>query len=83
MIKGRVKFSDHALTEMQRRGISKETVLECLGEDAYIEEVRKGRVVAQKIIGKFLYRVFIDIDRKPPVVVTAYKTSKIEKYWRE
>jgi len=30
-----------------------------------------------------LVRVFVDIARVPPEVVTAYQTSKIEKYWRE
>jgi hypothetical protein len=30
----------------------------------------------------FLLRVFIDIDRTPMEVVTVYRTSKIDKYWR-
>jgi hypothetical protein len=25
--------------------------------------------------------VFVDIDRQPAQVVTAYRTSKIDKYW--
>jgi len=28
-------------------------------------------------------RVFVDVDRRPAEVVTAYRTSKIGKYWRE
>ena len=81
---GEIVFSDHALEEMERRGVSIDIVLECLGNNAtQIEKVRKGRVVCQKIIGKFLYRVFVDIDRQPAVVVTVYRTSKIDKYWRE
>jgi len=27
-------------------------------------------------------RVFVDVRREPPEVVTAYWTSKVEKYWR-
>jgi hypothetical protein len=27
-------------------------------------------------------KVFVDIDREPAEVVTAYRTSKIAKYWR-
>lgn len=52
-------------------------------------EVRPGREVLQSKIssgqpGKvFLIRVFVDIDRRPAEVVTVYRTSKIEKYWRE
>jgi hypothetical protein len=30
----------------------------------------------------YLMRVFVDVDRKPAEVVTAYRTSKIEKYRR-
>ncbi len=30
----------------------------------------------------YLFRVFVDVDRQPPDVVTVYRTSKIEKYWR-
>ena len=58
-------------------------VLKCLKDGAQTEKVRKGRVVSQKIIGKYLYRVFVDIDIEPAVIVTVYKTSKIEKYWRK
>ena len=29
----------------------------------------------------YLLRVVVDEDERPPVVVTAYRTSKIEKYW--
>lgn len=31
----------------------------------------------------YLVRVVVDIDREPAEVVTAYRTSKISKYWRE
>jgi len=30
----------------------------------------------------FLLRVFVDVQRRPPEVITAYRTSKIAKYWR-
>ena len=32
---------------------------------------------------KYLVRVVVDVDRNPAEVVTAYRTSKIAKYWRE
>jgi hypothetical protein len=48
--------------------------------------VRVGRDVFQSRIptadGVRLVRVFVDTDQTPPVVVTAYKTSRIAKYWR-
>lgn len=30
---------------------------------------------------EYLLRVFVDHDPNPPAVVTAYRTSKIDKYW--
>jgi hypothetical protein len=30
----------------------------------------------------YLVRVFVDVDRRPAEVVTVYRTSKMEKYWR-
>jgi len=81
-------FTDHALTEMARREISREDVKAVLAEPEQTEMVREGRAVYQakrdmdepaKI---YILRVFVDIDRKPPYVVTVYRTSRIEKYWR-
>lgn len=51
--------------------------------------MRAGRVVAQKVVTfedgarRYLVRVFIDVDRYPPEVVTVYRTSKIRKYMGE
>jgi hypothetical protein len=79
-------FSFHATQEMSRRGISEATVREILDNYDDVQPVRQNRVVVQKTIfaedlGKaLLYRVFLDIEDKPPVVVTVYRTSKIEKY---
>jgi hypothetical protein len=50
------------------------------------EAVRPGRDVLQSRIeleGRtYLVRVFVDVDRSPAEVVTAYRTSKTEKDWR-
>jgi hypothetical protein len=47
--------------------------------------VRLGRDVLQSRInvgGKtYLVRVFVDVDRLPAEVVTAYLTSQVGKYW--
>lgn len=53
-----------------------------------MEMVREGRAVYQAKLEMdeppkiYVLRVFVDIDRKPPYVVTVCRTSKIEKYWR-
>jgi hypothetical protein len=31
---------------------------------------------------EYLIRVFVDVDCDPAEVVTVYRTTKIEKYWR-
>jgi len=50
------------------------------------ETPRLGRDVLQSRIEvdkrTYLVRVFVDVDRRPAEAVTAYRTSKIEKYWR-
>ena len=57
-----------------------------LAKPGQMEFVRDGQVVYQAKIDleeppkTYILRVFVDIDRKPPEVVTVYKTSKIEKY---
>jgi hypothetical protein len=81
-------LTEHALMEMRRRGISKEDVEKIMTSPEQIANVREGRVVYQSRLsfgkppGLFLVRVFVDIDRMPNEVVTAYRTSKIKKYWR-
>ena len=81
-------FTDHASTEMARREISQEHVRNVLANPEQMEWIREGRAVyqAKYKMGEppknYLLRIFVDIDRTPPHVVTAYRTSKIEKYWR-
>jgi hypothetical protein len=81
-------FTEHALAEMGRRGISKDEVETVLVRPEQGEAVRQGRAVYQSKLRlgdppkEYLLRVFVDIDRSPPEIVTAYRTSKIEKYWR-
>ena len=81
-------FTDHAHSELARRGISEDQVKAVLAKPEQSESVRKGRTVYQSKLSsgelpkEYILRVFVDVDRNPPQVVTAYRTSKIEKYWR-
>lgn len=81
-------LTDHARLEMRRRGITESEVRTILAKPEQRTEVRPGRCVCQgpQIFGEpprvYLLRVFMDVDRVPPEVVTAYRTSKVEKYWR-
>ena len=79
-------LTPHAILELRRRNLDEAMVREVL---AYPEQrlvLRSGREVVQSRLEfggrRYLFRVFVDVDRSPAEVVTAYRTSKIEKYWR-
>jgi hypothetical protein len=75
----------HALAEMARRGVDLSVVASIIARPEQRLGVRPGRDVLQsrvRIDGKaYVVRVFVDVDRSPPEVVTVYRTSKIGKYW--
>ena len=80
-------ITNHASFEMKRRGISPRQVQNVLKNPGQRLTIRNGRDVLQSRISeggrRFLIRVFVDVDRSPAEVVTAYRTSRIGKYWRE
>lgn len=80
-------LTPHAETELKRRGIPVSLVAEILAAPERQRSFRPGREVLESrrdFDGKtYLVRVFVDVDRSPAEVVTAYRTSKIAKYWGE
>ena len=80
-------ISPHAEFVMHRRGLDEETIRRILERPEQRRMVRPGREMLQsrlELEGRiYLVRVFVDSDRVPPEVVTAYRTSKVEKYWRD
>jgi hypothetical protein len=79
----------HAEFEMERRRLSLHVVEGVLKAPEQRLQVRPGRDVLQSRLvepdgeREYLIRVFVDVDRSPAEVVTAYKTSKVSKYWEE
>jgi len=73
-------LTDHALVQMSRRDIAPQQVRAVLANADEVQNVRPGRVVVHGMDGKRLLRVFVDVDREPPAVVTVYRTSKVDKY---
>ena len=82
------RLSNHAREEMERRGIPlalvesvldspQQVVIEKSGKEGYQSQIDfgDGRI--------FLLRVIVAYDVDPTVVITVYRTSKIEKYWRQ
>ena len=82
-------LAPHARVQMERRGLTVDVVRRVLTEPGQRHVVRRGRVVVQSRLWlgtparEYVVRVFVDVDRRPPSVVTAYRTSKLDKYWRQ
>jgi hypothetical protein len=78
----------HAAFEMGRRGLTEQVVREVLTHPEQRFDIRPGRDVLQARVQmgdpsrSYVIRVFVDVDRDPAEVVTAYRTSKMGKYWR-
>jgi hypothetical protein len=71
-----------------RRGISQADVMRVAAEPEQVHLIRADREVRQSRVtdptsGKLqLIRVVVDCGEENDEVVTAYRTSKIAKYWR-
>jgi hypothetical protein len=82
------RLTDHARLEMTRRQISDAEVESVLAAPEQTACVREGRAVYQSRIEvgepakTYLLRVVVDVDRQPSEVVTVYRSSKVQKYWR-
>ena len=74
------------MDEMAIRGISQAIVDQVLETPEQIVPASNGNKAYQSriVFGRktFLVRVIVDEGRQPPVVVTVYRTSKIDKYWQ-
>ncbi len=82
------EISRHARDEMNRRGIPLNIVEIVLQNPGQIVDEHGNKKAYQSIIdartGKnYLVRVILNDTVDPAKVVTVYKTSKIEKYWRK
>ena len=81
-------LTPHARGEMARRGIAEAVVRGVLDAPEQRLAVSATRDVLQSRVEMgdpaklYLVRVFVDVDRDPPEVVTVYRTSNIRKYWR-
>ena len=79
-------FTEHARRQMARRCIEEAETRLTIETPEWSAEIRTGRLVAQRAFTRgapprpYLLRVFVDIDRDPPEIVTGYWTSRIGKY---
>jgi hypothetical protein len=82
------RYSGHAREELLRRGIPRKIADEVLRQPEQIVLERAPRKAYQSRVdfgnGKvLLVRLIVDETADPAVVVTAYRTSKVSKYWRQ
>lgn len=82
------RLSRHALEEIERRGIPRDLLDQVLQNPQQILPERDGKKIYQSQVRfggskLFLLRAIVNDAVDPAVVVTVYRTSKIEKYWRQ
>ena len=80
-----IRISFHARFEMARRRIKRSEVMATIRNPDQILPSHKGRHIYQSKTGRagrWLLRLIVMEDALAYHVVTAYKTSKVAKYWR-
>ena len=84
-------FLEHVVTaraagQMRYRGLDETVVANVVRSPQQREARGPGRAVLQSLVEidatQYLVRVIVDLDQVPVRVITAYRTSKISKYWR-
>jgi hypothetical protein len=78
------RYSNHAIEQMKARNISQEIVdaiiekpLQIILEDD--KKIFHGIIEEENI--KYLIRIFVNRMKQPNLIITVYKTSKIDKYY--
>ena len=83
-----IRLSEHAETEIRRRKLPEKLVMQVARQPQQTIPARNGLECRQSKfrdasnVKDYLLRVFVNPREQPNVVVTAYKTSKMDKYWR-
>lgn len=81
------KLSAHAKEEILKRSLDMDVVWRTLQQPGQILDAGNGNHCLQsKFIDPFgktyLMRIFVNPTKEPQTVITLYKTSKIDKYWK-
>jgi len=75
-----IKFTKHALERMKIRNISKEEIIDTINNPDKETKDSFGNIIVQKAEKNYLLRVFYFNEENSKIVITAYKTSKLDKY---
>jgi hypothetical protein len=80
-----IRIGTHARFAMRRRGIRRNEVVRTIRKPGQVLPSSKGRQIYQRLLGpkgRLLLRVVVKPAADAYHVITAYKTSKVAKYWR-
>jgi len=83
----KIVITSHARLMMGRRQIGEEDVLYVAASPQQVVSLQGARMVYQSrlhdsIEGKeMLYRIILEQREEEVIIITAYKTSRIDKYW--
>jgi|AntAceMinimDraft_11_1070367.scaffolds.fasta_scaffold131147_2 hypothetical protein len=84
-----IVLSKHAEEQIEARGISESDVWAVIRspQQTLTEETESDKVILQSILkdevgNEYLIRVFVNVVKNPKLVITVYRTSKINKYWQ-
>jgi len=83
----KIEFTKYSELQTQERNIEKQDVIDTLQSPEQILLGKRGREIAQNKLKREgeegLLRVIFEEKADTKIVITAYWTSKIEKYWRQ
>ena len=79
------KISHHCLEQIEQRGISIDDIHNVLIKPDIILKQDEEISIFQSLSADnlFVYRIFVNIIKTPKLVETAYKSSKISKYYED
>lgn len=81
-----IQISGHARFEMGRRGITDAEVEGVVRNPGQVLPAKKGRQVFQSKVGSgghLLLRVIVKAEPAGYAVISAYRTNKVAKYWKQ
>lgn len=83
----KIRFTTHAIEECERRSIPVEVAQAVVESPQQIISSGEGRQAYQSKVAFgdkiYLLRAVVEHTAQEIVVITVYRTSKIEKYWSE
>ena len=80
-------FSNHAEEQLFRRRLNRTIIMQIISypEQIVVDKDNHDISIYQSIFEengqRFLFRVFINMAKDPRVIVTLYRTTKIQKYY--